>query len=1303
MSGVGAKSLFLILMMSVFASIVSPQGAELSTDWENHANGPPTATDSTHTDHGNGSATDSFFVGPAGDSGIQDTWLSAAQTTTNYGTDDELRVGFSSSSSSRWNTMFGIDLAQSGFHDNVTITQATLALNVKQANGTPTVRSWVAYDETWEANTTTWGDWAVGGALGNQDSGGLMDEVTLLNNSPWLELDITRALNTAHYRYRTGMDPSASILLTGAAWGEEWVVFRSSEYVFASERPRLNITYTWGVSTPSTSIAWVDVFPKTPHRIDADNQLTLSAQARSGRGDTLAATPVWSANSGAIDGGGLFTPDIAGVVTIEAEIGGVVGSLPLQVTPGAPATLELVSKTLELTIDDSHQFNFTFVDAHGNSIVDSALTWYADKGTVNETGFYEPAQVGGDVVTVMWQNLYATAVVTVSAGSATNISFEENLTVASGQQIPLIYSVTDRLGNPLPPTAAGSIQWETESGQVDGVGVYTGDAVGMWRVFANATSGAKGFADIEVTAGALSTIELVVPNGSQPADMAVPLTVNWLDVMGNVVAVRIPISNWTAEDGNFRMTPAGVEWIPRREGVWQVSVHVEDEWANASITVVHGSVDSILVSSVSTQISADAVIELVTLAEDSKGNRWQVDSIWEAMEPVATPSLSQTSEGVYFSGATVGNWTVRAVHIDGNNSFTQFLTIEVVSGSLASISLAGNGMQVSADGYHDFAVEMYDEDGNMIHGVLANWSFEHDGSSLDRTGEIRDNGGVWYPSRAGHHEISVEAAGVYASIGMDVTPGIAHTLEVLPPQGVAVKSGEVAQFEVRASDLDGNVFGTDVVWDIPYGAVDLTNGTRAGEYLVRGVVAGTHRLSYSSGLADGSMSVVVQVGDVVAVEVVPERIEVKTGEVIEIELRGYDYGGNRVEVNPDDVTITSSAGIIGHSSGGYWNIYLKNSGDQQKVTATYNSAGGEAFLDVSPDPFRAFGDSNLATSLWAGIAVVTTLFLLLIIILRRRSVEERLRHEALREREKESDAWKMDLMAGYRPSKRTRKRMRANRQTTGLPSQSGWQGYQQAQQAYMNPSNTIQSGNEPNSAALHPAVVGGHQPAESPQSSNFTPVPTEQFTKETRIDDEREDVGPERATTEQEVEKPPRETWTTEQVWAWGRSQGWSDEQIASYEQVYDQSVRNPSADASTPSGTTTGQSNDSDYQVGQVGQTGLAGQASQTGLAGQASQTGLAGQASQTGQASEAVPTKGTDLAGQADQTGLAGQADQADQTAETSARSRAGGSTDVGERVVMKAMPGTTQGEAGWYLDGAGNPSRWEIDDDGTWQRTG
>jgi len=341
---------------------------------------PPSPNDDDYTDYGNGSAANSYWVGASGNPGIQDTWLSAAQPTSNYGSDTELKAGFSANASSRWNTLFGIELSQAGMFTNVTIQSATLALNVKQLSGQPEIRSWVVYDEDWDADTTDWNSWSVGGALGNDDSGGLMDEVTITSRG-WIEVDVTRSVEVAYDRYINGNDPSASVLLTGPAWGEEWATFHSSEYVFSSERPHLNVTYDWGVTGLPITTQWVDVFPKPPHRIDADNLLNLAAQARSGTGYPTTGMASWSSSTGSVDSGGLFTPDLSGTTQITATIGGVQGSLELQVDPGTPVNLDLETKSVELTIDDYFQFNSTFVDANGNSVDSATLTWYSDYGT----------------------------------------------------------------------------------------------------------------------------------------------------------------------------------------------------------------------------------------------------------------------------------------------------------------------------------------------------------------------------------------------------------------------------------------------------------------------------------------------------------------------------------------------------------------------------------------------------------------------------------------------------------------------------------------------------------------------------------------------------------------------------------------------------------------------------------------------------------------------------------------------------------------------------------------------------------
>ena len=144
--------------------------------------------------------------------------------------------------------------------------------------------------------------------------------------------------------------------------------------------------------------------------------------------------------------------------------------------------MDLDPLSVALTIDDTYQFNWTIQDSNFNEVVSASPTWYADYGSINGTGFYQPTTIGQDSVTVIWQSLYATAEIDVSAGVASILSFQPNLSVASGEHIPLVYTVTDRLGNPLQNGAEGSVSWEAENGHIDGVGIFTGDAVGVWKL-----------------------------------------------------------------------------------------------------------------------------------------------------------------------------------------------------------------------------------------------------------------------------------------------------------------------------------------------------------------------------------------------------------------------------------------------------------------------------------------------------------------------------------------------------------------------------------------------------------------------------------------------------------------------------------------------------------------------------------------------------------------------------------------------------------------------------------------------------
>jgi hypothetical protein len=408
---------------------------------------------------------------------------------------------------------------------------------------------------------------------------------------------------------------------------------------------------------------------------------------------------------------------------------------------------------------------------------------------------------------------------------------------------------------------------------------------------------------------------------------------------------------------------------------------------------------------------------------------------------------------------------------------------------------------------------------------------------------------------------------------------------------------------------------------------------------VRGVEIGTHNLQFHSGLADGSVFVTVLHGDVVNIVINIVKENVKTGEIIDVEVTAYDYGGNKISLNPDNVHLTSSAGNFGHSTGDFWQMVIQNSGSQQRISVVYGTAQGEAFIDVTADPLRAFGDSNLATSLWAGIAVTVVMFFLLIARLRRRSREEEaaLDHHFGVDEPRET----LDPMAGYKPSKKARAAARqAFIQMQPQMAQPQWGGYQQIPQ--MVPT----SPREMASPSDHPEPVLPETIA-MPQQIEPTLQPTQ---SEPEVWTNNTSDNQTSQTTEMN-----ESSWTTEQVWEWGRTQGWSDEQIAAYETVYDESVRNP------PKQT---------HEVFEVVETTQ----------------------ELDEKPEEIINPEPTPIS----ETVVEEVVEPAPQKSQTA-------KPDVRDKGIMKAMSGTTQGEAGWYLDGEGNPSRWDIDDDGIWHRTG
>ena len=573
---------------------------------------------------------------------------------------------------------------------------------------------------------------------------------------------------------------------------------------------------------------------------------------------------------------------------------------------------------------------------------------------------------------------------------------------------------------------------------------------------------------------------------------------------------------------------------------------------NISIDVVHGNASRLLIVSDGDTMSADDVLDLLLQAEDVRGNRWTVGGNWSMMEPEAASWLSEVENGARFDAAMAGAWTVSAEHVSADGVVTAFLFIEVVPGALARIELQGHGERISADESFDFQQRFYDTDGNLLTGVMLNWTFTHAGHSYDRTNDLRSSGGVWYPQLAGHHDVLVEAGGVFYQIGIDVDPGMPHTIRSLQPDGFVIISGELVELVINATDLDGNDFGTDVQWMLPRDSIELENGSRSGHYLARGLVAGEHTLAFTTGFANGELRIIVKPGDPHHIEIELSRDSAQTGDVLDVEVRVLDYGGNLLAVDPEQVEVTTSTGKIAHDTGTHWRLLLDNPGVRQRISANYSGVEKEVFLDVDADPLFAFGASGLATTLWGAVVGAILLFLLLVGLMRSRARRETASLELLYEEDVEpKESAPVATLAALHTRQFRRpahsKPMR-DAPLTGPPMvatpaatfqphpQHGWNPYQYA--AWM-------QAQQPQPAqSLAPAPAAPQRIEPPPQESTAQQAPATQ-TAGMSLDSSAAVPAVEVAT--EAAAGTEDEAWTDERIRQWCAAQGWDEAQISAY------------------------------------------------------------------------------------------------------------------------------------------------------------
>ena len=727
------------------------------------------------------------------------------------------------------------------------------------------------------------------------------------------------------------------------------------------------------ISTPSTVIS-------------SDGVLQMEATLYDALNNVVDGEITWSATNGTIEDSGLFFPWSAGQVTIRAEHAGFNDTVVVTVQAGFGQSIEI-----NTSAHPRAKFPFTLqanlIDSHDNPRPGQDVVWTVDGLYVGQgEPSWTPPSLGLYEVVARYDQLEQRVTMEAIAGDPYEFSFPTDLVLRSGEGMQLYPDLLDSFGQKMNNTLAGNKVWTVENGTITPVGYYYASAPGIWNLSVRAGS-VWGNSTIRVVPADASIVEIQI---TPEAETYVSGEVYRLDAVrtdsqGYSSPVPIPIGNWTVGNGILSQVGNEVHWTPGQAGTFILHVVDSDVPASMNVDVMHGSADATrLVASLSS-VTAGTQFALVHEAIDSFGNVWQVDAnISQTEGTFASTDIFSSYVSVMPKEMETIGFTADYIDPISGATFQSTWSNDVEAGRLAFIQLPESGTEVAADSFLDFNPIFTDAYGNSIDYVAVNWTI----SGADRTLEIRMADGKWYPTQTGEHEVRANADGVFASVRINVVPGIGTSLLTDSDDGLTIQAGVPFDLFVELVDVHGNtapaenveLMGGDFV------ALDASSSGR-GFWQLTGLTSGTYELELSEGEAEHSIPLTIVPGQAVRVITGMSNETRSQGEVTLITVWAEDSQGNRVEVNPEQTSLSCTSGKATHVKSDTWEIELEEAGSDRSCTVTWNGLISQQFYDVESVLLGGtLGSTNTAVSLI--IALLLLIFVVLVVLIRRGNAKD---------------------------------------------------------------------------------------------------------------------------------------------------------------------------------------------------------------------------------------------------------------------------------------------------------------------------
>jgi hypothetical protein len=343
--------------------------------------------------------------------------------------------------------------------------------------------------------------------------------------------------------------------------------------------------------------------------------------------------------------------------------------------------------------------------------------------------------------------------------------------------------------------------------------------------------------------------------------------------------------------------------------------------------------------------TADETVLLSATGHDVLHHEVPFTEYWSTTDPNGI-----VKNGLYSPGKT-GTWKVFCNNSD--NSISNYTTVTVSTGILASINITPYSWSGNADDSVDFTATGYDEDGNaMTFG--ASWS------TTDPRGTISITG-TYTAGKVGTWTVNCTnvSRDITASVQVTVNgPTDAIRIELLP-ETFTMTTDDTKVFSATLYDKFDNIVNAAVSWSVSGGGSIDTVGEFSPDKVGVWTITAT-----SGGLSD-TARVYVNTGVLASIELTPADIELKAGSWKTFTCTGYDADGNTQGISVQWAVsgggTVDSNGLFKAKTVGEWTIYAN--------VSSFSAAGS---ITIKPGDLSRIEINPKTTSITAGQTLTLT-------------------------------------------------------------------------------------------------------------------------------------------------------------------------------------------------------------------------------------------------------------------------------------------------------------------------------------------